>query len=92
MGGINICSFFCFRAGKDTIKALSGRVHSGWRHVIVFKKIRRTSSPVATDIVAIPLDELFSNESQLEIWAPVFLNDGEFQLGLDPAKSSDRHL
>jgi len=61
-----------------------------------FKEIRRTStfawSPaaslplLATGTVAGALDESFSNESQLEIWAPDFLDDDEFQLGADPAK------
>ena len=61
-----------------------------------FKEIRRTStfawSPaaslplLATGTVAGALDESFSNESQLEIWAPDFFDDDEFQLGVDPAK------
>ena len=61
-----------------------------------FKEIRRTStfawSPaaslplLATGTVAGALDESFSNESQLEIWAPDVFDDDEFQLGADPAK------
>ncbi|KAF9491062.1 hypothetical protein BDN71DRAFT_1453478 [Pleurotus eryngii] len=55
------------------------------------KEIRRTStfawSPttslplLATGTVAGALDESFSNESQLEIWAPDFLDKDEFVLG-----------
>ncbi|KAJ8502017.1 hypothetical protein ONZ45_g11925 [Pleurotus djamor] len=57
------------------------------------KEIRRTStfawspaSPVpllATGTVAGALDESFSNESQLEIWEPDFLNTNELILGAD---------
>ncbi|KAF9527633.1 hypothetical protein CPB83DRAFT_815128 [Crepidotus variabilis] len=55
------------------------------------KEIHRTStfawSPfaslplLATGTVAGALDESFSNESQLEIWAPDFLDKDEFELG-----------
>lgn len=57
------------------------------------KEIHRTStfawSPtadlplLATGTVAGALDESFSNESQLEIWAPNFLDRDEFVLGAD---------
>ncbi len=57
------------------------------------KEIHRTStfawSPeaslplLATGTVAGALDESFSNESQLEIWAPNFLDKDEFDLGVD---------
>ena len=56
------------------------------------KEIHRTStfawSPtaslplLATGTVAGALDESFSNESQLEIWAPNFLDRDEFELGV----------
>ena len=69
---------------------------SGTQNLMKFKEIRRTStfawSPaaslplLATGTVAGALDESFSNESQLEIWAPDFFDDDEFQLGADPAK------
>ena len=55
------------------------------------KEIHRTStfawSPtaslplLATGTVAGALDESFSNESQLELWAPNFLDRDEFELG-----------
>jgi protein transport protein SEC31 len=55
------------------------------------KEIHRTStfawSPaaslplLATGTVAGALDESFSNESQLEIWAPDFLDRDEYDLG-----------
>jgi protein transport protein SEC31 len=57
------------------------------------KEIHRTStfawSPsaslplLATGTVAGALDESFSNESQLEIWAPDFLDKDEFLLGVE---------
>lgn len=57
------------------------------------KEIHRTStfawSPsaslplLATGTVAGALDESFSNESQLEIWAPDFLDRDEFDLGYE---------
>ncbi|KAK0467632.1 hypothetical protein IW261DRAFT_1573805 [Armillaria novae-zelandiae] len=57
------------------------------------KEIHRTStftwSPssslplIATGTVAGALDESFSNESQLEIWAPDFLDKNEFDLGIE---------
>ncbi|KAF8168890.1 hypothetical protein BJ912DRAFT_1048573 [Pholiota molesta] len=57
------------------------------------KEIHRTStfawSPsaalplLATGTVAGALDESFSNESQLEIWAPDFLDNSEFDLGVE---------
>lgn len=60
------------------------------------KEIHRTStfawSPfaalplIATGTVAGALDESFSNESQLEIWAPDFLDKTEHDLGLPGAK------
>lgn len=37
---------------------------------------------LATGTVSGALDESFSNESQLEIWAPDFLDKDEFDLGL----------
>ena len=55
------------------------------------KEIHRTStfawSPhasvplLATGTVAGALDESFSNESQLEIWAPAFMDKQEYELG-----------
>ncbi|XP_006463619.1 hypothetical protein AGABI2DRAFT_225478 [Agaricus bisporus var. bisporus H97] len=60
------------------------------------KEIHRTStfawSPeaslplLATGTVAGALDESFSNESQLELWAPNFLDKDELDLGSDPAR------
>ena len=57
------------------------------------KEIHRTSTfawstfqslpLLATGTVAGALDESFSNESQLEIWAPDYLNRDEFYLGAD---------
>ena len=57
------------------------------------KEIHRTSTfawssfqslpLLATGTVAGALDESFSNESQLEIWAPDFLNKDEFYLGAE---------
>lgn len=57
------------------------------------KEIHRTStfawSPsaplplLATGTVAGALDESFSNESQLELWAPDFLDKDEFDLGTE---------
>jgi len=56
------------------------------------KEIHRTStfawspsaSPLlATGTVAGALDESFSNESQLELWAPDFLDKDEFDLGIE---------
>jgi protein transport protein SEC31 len=57
------------------------------------KEIHRTStfawSPtaslplLATGTVAGALDESFSNESQLEIWAPNFLDRDEYELGVE---------
>ena len=44
------------------------------------------TASVGYGTVAGALDESFSNESQLEIWAPDFFDDDEFQLGADPAK------
>ncbi|KAF9235609.1 hypothetical protein BU15DRAFT_89522 [Melanogaster broomeanus] len=38
---------------------------------------------IATGTVAGALDESFSNESQLEIWQPDFMNKSEFYLGAD---------
>ena len=56
------------------------------------KQIHRTStfawSPlsalplIATGTVAGALDESFSNESQLEIWSPNFMDRDEFELGV----------
>jgi len=81
------------RAGRD--KHVSG-IFPSCLNLMKFKEIRRTStfawSPaaslplLATGTVAGALDESFSNESQLEIWAPDFFDDDEFQLGADPAK------
>jgi len=60
------------------------------------KEIHRTStfawSPdaplplLATGTVAGALDESFSNESQLELWAPDLLDKHEYDLGSDPAR------
>jgi protein transport protein SEC31 len=60
------------------------------------KEIHRTStfawSPeaslplLATGTVAGALDESFSNESQLELWAPNLLDKDEFDLGSGPAR------
>ena len=36
---------------------------------------------LATGTVAGALDESFSNDSQLEIWAPDFMNKAEYELG-----------
>jgi len=38
---------------------------------------------LATGTVAGALDESFSNESQLELWAPDFLDKDEFDLGIE---------
>ena len=38
---------------------------------------------MATGTVASALDESFSNESQLEIWTPDFLDRDEFYLGAE---------
>lgn len=38
---------------------------------------------IATGTVAGALDESFSNESQLEIWQPDFMNKDEIYLGSD---------
>jgi len=43
-------------------------------------------SLLATGTVVGAFDKLFSNKSQLEIWAPDFFDDNEFQLGTNPAK------
>lgn len=60
------------------------------RSIMKLKEIHRTStfawSPLsepllATGTVAGALDESFSNDSQLEIWAPDFLNKQEYDLG-----------
>ncbi|KDR76547.1 hypothetical protein GALMADRAFT_66967 [Galerina marginata CBS 339.88] len=66
------------------------------------KEIHRTStfawSPsaslplLATGTVAGALDESFSNESQLEIWAPDFLDKEEFDLGLEGAHPAKGHV
>jgi len=82
------------RAGLEEIN-VSG-IFPSCLNLMKFKEIRRTStfawSPaaslplLATGTVAGALDESFSNESQLEIWAPDFFDDDEFQLGADPAK------
>ena len=36
---------------------------------------------LATGTVAGALDESFSNDSQLEVWAPDFLDEAEYDLG-----------
>ena len=66
------------------------------------KEIHRTStfawSPfvsipfLATGTVAGALDESFSNESQLEIWAPDFLNRDEFYLGVEAQHGPKGHV
>jgi hypothetical protein len=69
----------------------SGRAQLLPPTVMKLKEIHRTSTfawspeaslPVlATGTVAGALDESFSNESQLEIWAPDFMDPNEFELG-----------
>ena len=88
------CHHVMLRAGLEEMN-VSG-IFLSCLHLMKFKEIRRTStfawSPaaslplLATGTVAGALDESFSNESQLEIWAPDFFDDDEFQLGADPAK------
>jgi len=66
------------------------------------KEIHRTStfawSPfaslplLATGTVAGALDESFSNESQLEIWAPDFLDKDERDLGVDDLHGPKGHV
>jgi len=66
------------------------------------KEIHRTStfawSPfaslplLATGTVAGALDESFSNESQLEIWAPDFLDKDERDLGVDGLHGPKGHV
>lgn len=66
------------------------------------KEIHRTStfawSPfsslplLATGTVAGALDESFSNESQLEIWAPDFLDRDEFYLGAEGQHGPKGHV
>ncbi|CAA7257388.1 unnamed protein product [Cyclocybe aegerita] len=66
------------------------------------KEIHRTStfawSPsaslplLATGTVAGALDESFSNESQLEIWAPNFLDKDEFDLGVEGLHGPKGHV
>jgi protein transport protein SEC31 len=66
------------------------------------KEIHRTStfawSPsaalplLATGTVAGALDESFSNESQLEIWAPDFLDNSEFDLGVEGQHGPKGHV
>lgn len=63
------------------------------RPAMKLKEINRTStfawSPslsiplIATGTVAGALDESFSNDSQLEIWGPDFLDKNEYALGGD---------
>lgn len=65
------------------------------------KEIHRTStfawSPsaslplLATGTVAGALDESFSNESHLEIWAPDFLDKDEYDLGM-PGQNGPKGL
>ena len=69
------------RAGRD--ERVGYIIFPSCQNLMKFKEIRRTStfawSPaaslplLATGTVAGALDESFSNESQLEIWAPDFL-------------------
>lgn len=66
------------------------------------KEIHRTAtfawSPLAslpllaTGTVAGALDESFSNESQLEIWAPDFLDKDQFDLGLPYSHGPSGHI
>ncbi|KAF8156599.1 hypothetical protein B0H34DRAFT_467700 [Crassisporium funariophilum] len=66
------------------------------------KQIHRTStfawSPfaslplLATGTVAGALDESFSNESQLELWAPDFLDKDEFDLGVEGHRGPKGHV
>lgn len=66
------------------------------------KEIHRTStfawSPsaslplLATGTVAGALDESFSNESQLEIWAPDFLDRDEYGLGMEGQSGPKGHV
>ena len=84
------------RAGRVGRVGYMSGIFPSCHNFMKFKEIRRTStfawSPaaslplLATGTVAGALDESFSNESQLEIWAPDFFDDDEFQLGADPAK------
>lgn len=71
-------------------------------HIMKLKEIHRTStfawSPsaslplLATGTVAGALDESFSNESQLEIWAPDFLDNSEFDLGVEGQHGPKGHV
>lgn len=64
------------------------------------KEIHRTStfawSPtlsvplIATGTVAGALDESFSNDSQLEIWEPNFLDKNEYALGGDAGQPAPK--
>ena len=66
------------------------------------KEIHRTSTfawssfqslpLLATGTVAGALDESFSNESQLEIWAPDFLDRDEFYLGTEGQHGARGHV
>ena len=66
------------------------------------KEIHRTSTfawstfqslpLLATGTVAGALDESFSNKSQLEIWAPDFLDRDEFILGAEARHGPKGHV
>lgn len=82
-----------FRAGiaQQNITRLQFWFNHLPENTMKLKEIHRTStfawSPtaslplLATGTVAGALDESFSNESQLEIWAPDFLDKNEYDLG-----------
>jgi hypothetical protein len=90
---------FLLRAGFNLVRRvifilhLHERLYTCLTPTMKLKEIHRTStfawSPfaslplLATGTVAGALDESFSNESQLEIWAPDFLDRDEFYLGVE---------
>ena len=95
------------RAGCKLDVSLSSILHLRNRRtrpqqIMKLKEVHRTAtfawSPfaslplLATGTVAGALDESFSNESQLEIWAPDFLDKNEFDLGLPDSHGPDGHV
>lgn len=84
-----------FRAGSHIVRDTSfhhrpSQLTFVFNTVMKLKEIHRTStfawSPLSTPLLATgtvagALDESFSNDSQLEIWAPDFLNKLEYDLG-----------
>jgi hypothetical protein len=78
-----------YHVGERVLNIYTGLIIS--YSIMKLKEIHRTStfawSPtpslplLATGTVAGALDESFSNESQLEIWAPDFLDKNEYDLG-----------